>query len=436
MDLPEQTEAMNWEGASVVDPDGEPLGRCTGVFADVDTGATEWVTVAVEEHRRLFIPALDATETGGTLRVRFARGDVLAAPRVGDDEELSKADEVRLYEHYGVEHTSAASGSVLPSAASTATLTGAPQMDAGLDEGDDDLPPAQRAIDEVDAPDQASGLAAVPLPGEIPHSGPHSSLVQSEAPPTDELPAAPPLEARMVPPAPVVAAADPPPDPVPAPDLAEPSLVLPAVEPQPFSEPDRQVLRPAPAQPSPAGPLGSSAAPLAVIAGVVAVAGIALRAWELRARRRRRPSARAARAGRQAKIGSAAAVNTAARHLAGAAMVATDTASRTTRQLSEAASAASSTAARSGSTVTSTVSAIPPTVARRGRKARRSVSGGLWDAAAVGTAGGGYVLGAKAGRGRYEQINQQAQELANSPQIKALTDAVKDQGAGRRSSRR
>lgn len=408
MDLPDQDAAINWEGAVVVDRAGDPLGRCTGVFADVDTDAVEWITVAVDEHRRLFIPALDATESGGTLRVSFARGDVLAAPRVGDEQELSKADEVRLYEHYGVAHTSAASGSVLPIGVSTPSSgPAAADQHPGEPERAPE-PPVPHALTAVrptatsvyeTPPSTPAHLDEVPVPT-------RSSALTAPAP-VDPL-------AELDDPLPAVHAPEPvPPSPAPAPTIVEPG--------QGSAPPARPTLRSAPApMPSTGWTSASPAAPLAVVEGIVAAAGIALQVWELRARRRRRPSARAARASRQAKAGSASAVRTAAKQLTGVNAAA----ARTTRQLAGAASTATGSAARSGSAVTSSVAAIPPAVVRRGRRTRRSVAGGLWDVAAVGTAGTGYVLGAKAGRGRYEQIHQQAQEVAQSRPVKAVTEAV------------
>jgi hypothetical protein len=38
----------------------------------------------------------------------------------------------------------------------------------------------------------------------------------------------------------------------------------------------------------------------------------------------------------------------------------------------------------------------------------------------------GYVVGAKAGRGRYEQIRAGAQKVAENPQVQAAAGAVKD----------
>jgi hypothetical protein len=41
-------------------------------------------------------------------------------------------------------------------------------------------------------------------------------------------------------------------------------------------------------------------------------------------------------------------------------------------------------------------------------------------------AGIGYVLGARAGRGRYEQIKTSAQKVAGDPRVKAATDKATD----------
>ena len=113
MELPDRSQARSWEGKDVVDRDGQRLGRCVGVFADTATGVPEWLHVDVEGHVRSFVPALEAAETDGTVRVRFSRDVVLGAPGVGDDEQLSKAEEIELYRHYGVP-VEGGDGSVLP----------------------------------------------------------------------------------------------------------------------------------------------------------------------------------------------------------------------------------------------------------------------------------------------------------------------------------
>ncbi len=47
MGLPDRDRATSWEGLRVVDRSGEPLGTCGGVFADTETGATEWLDVSL-----------------------------------------------------------------------------------------------------------------------------------------------------------------------------------------------------------------------------------------------------------------------------------------------------------------------------------------------------------------------------------------------------
>jgi len=115
--LPERDVAKGWQGRLVLDQDGERLGECTGIFADTASGATEWLEVAVEGHQRCLLPALNALEVEGQVRVAFRRAAVLSAPHVGDDTELSKRDDIVLYRHYGVHYSAAASPSLLPTEA-------------------------------------------------------------------------------------------------------------------------------------------------------------------------------------------------------------------------------------------------------------------------------------------------------------------------------
>jgi hypothetical protein len=446
MQLPERTEARNWEGATVVDRDGDHLGQCVGVFADTDTGATEWLHVDVQGHRRCFVPALGATGEGDTVRVTFARAEVLAAPQVGDDLELSKGDEVVLYRHYDVKHTSTTTGSVLPTEA----------------DGDGDLTqdaPAQAA------PTQAMRAAGVAAQPDI-------------APLGDPLLAPPPAPPLISPPVGSVPAdlvveedpADPVAEPTP-PVAAAPPVTVPPVAPRSTTSSD-----------SSSSSSGSPFGPLAAVGAVIAAVAVVLRIRDARARKRRRPAARAARVGEQVRHGSASAVREAGKQLAIAEVVAARTSrevaakaatvppvvaarskdvrksaagrskqakksaagrteqvrksaagvgpmmdKRTRKSRKKARKTASSVpavvAART-ETARETVAAVPATVAKKGRRAKRSVTGTLWDLATIGAGGTGYVLGARAGRERYEQINQQAASIAASPQVETVLSKV------------
>ncbi len=442
MQLPERKEARNWEGVAVVDRDGDHLGRCVGVFADTDTGATEWLHVDVLGHRRSFVPALGATGTDDTVRVAFARADVLAAPRVGDDLELSKGDEVTLYRHYDVQHTSSTTGSVLPVEAD------------GDGDSRDESTMAMPAAAVAAEPDIAmAGDPLVATPPALPLSSPPVGSVPAD------------LLAEEDPVPPVTEPVPPVTEPAPPVTVEKPVLVPPVV-----SRPAAPRPQDRPSSSSTSGS-GSSAGPLAAVGAVIAAVAVVLRVRDARARKRRSPGARAARVTQQVREGSVAAAREAATSLAAAEVVA----SRATQQLaSRAASVPPVVAGRSKQvkksaagrgkqvkkgaagvgpsvakrTKTSrkqarrtagsvpaavaarteaargTIAAVPPAVAKKGRKAKRSVTGTLWDLATLGAGGTGYLLGARAGRERYDQINQQAASLAASPQVETVISKV------------
>jgi hypothetical protein len=113
MALPDRDEALGWLGKTVVDRDGAKLGRCTAVFTDDATGVPEWVGVRLGAVMA-FVPLLDAEEAGGRVRVGVKRDQVLSAPLLGSHERISEDQEAVLYRHYGIEHSRAASASLLP----------------------------------------------------------------------------------------------------------------------------------------------------------------------------------------------------------------------------------------------------------------------------------------------------------------------------------
>jgi len=116
MALPERNVAMGWVGKTVIDRDGAEIGACTGVFADDATDLPEWVWVELGGVS-VFVPLLDAIESGGMVRVAVVYADVVAAPPVGDSRRVSQEEEAALYRHYGIEYSKAASESLLPEAA-------------------------------------------------------------------------------------------------------------------------------------------------------------------------------------------------------------------------------------------------------------------------------------------------------------------------------
>jgi len=445
--LPERDVAKGWQGRVVLDQDGERLGECTGIFADAASGATEWLEVAVEGHRRCLLPALNALEVGGQVRVAFRRAAVLAAPHVGDDTELSKRDDIVLYRHYGVHYSASASPSLLPTGADL----GQPKTA--------DLPVPPTGKTDRDTPTQPQPLPSVlkPQPPLVePDTRPH--VVQAPTPVRRPTPAAP-TPVRAVPTSPVSPgptagstspqaspAPTPPPTPLPGPQAAADDL--PVAAPDPMPAPIRppapaQVAKPAQpvpvapkapvqgtaasragesspgwavhsqqAQPASSGPgaetPGSDAEPLGPLAGawasgapLAALAALAAAvAFGLRARDQRVAAGRATSAGRRGRPAP----------------------SRTR----------TAPAARRRTGSTAVTSARKPRVgaaagpAKHGGGVGRSVRRQLRRLATGGACAAGYLRGARAGRQRYDQLRTQAEQLAQHPQVQAARQAVTD----------
>jgi len=455
--LPERDVAKGWQGRLVLDQDGERLGECTGIFADAASGATEWLEVAVEGHRRCLLPALNALEVGGQVRVAFRRAAVLSAPHVGDDTELSKRDDIVLYQHYGVHYSASASPSLLPTGADpdqpkTADLPVTPTAKTA----DLPVPPTGKTDRATPPQPQPPPSVLTPQPPLVEaDTRPH--VVQAPAPSRRPTPAAP-TPVRAVPTSPVSPgptasstspqaspAPTPPPTPPPGPQAAadDPPVAAPRM-PAPIRPPaPAQVAKPA--QPVPAAPEapvqgtaanmagesspgpavlsqqahavssspgadapGSGAEPLGPLAGawasgapLVALAALAAAvAFGLRARDQRVAVRGRTCAGRRGRYA----------------------ASRTR----------TAPAARRPTSSTSGTSARKPRVraaagpAKHGGGVGRSVRRQLRRLATCGACAAGYLRGARAGRQRYDQFRAQAEQLAQHPQVQAARQAAAD----------
>ena len=522
MELPDRSQARSWEGKDVVDRDGQRLGRCVGVFADTATGVPEWLHVDVEGHVRSFVPALEAVESDGTVRVRFAREAVTEAPAVGDDEQLSKAEEIELYRHYGIP-VEDGDGSVLP--ASDATADGAAPAQttagtapvAGTSEDTSTAAAASSGADtsvaeaDADVDGRSStdtGVAPVPTPTS---SGATDDGLQTSAlsdadtvsggavtPETGEqLPVLDPAAASTPVPEEQVTYVD---EPEHFTDAGAEAAA--AAAPAAQEEPRPVLRRVPPASPPPASPAPSSSSgsdlsaltPLGAVAGVAAAVALVLQARERRQRRRNSAASRAGRLGDSLRAGSAVARASAGSTLAGvseaaeltrrsaatatgkaaraaakqqskaaaasrrsraqtataltaasktaaqqrkaaarkaahqrkAARASLAAASKTAAQQRKAAAASLAAAGSRSSSTGDSLAAVPRKVAKRGRKVRKSLARKLWNTVVLGAAGGGYVLGAKAGRERYDELAQVAAAVAESPQVQSATEAITD----------
>jgi uncharacterized protein (TIGR02271 family) len=106
MSTDEMTEAYDWNGRTVVDSDGEKIGKVDEVYVDSATGRPEWLAVhtGLFGMKTNFVPLQGASPSGGDVRIAYSKDQVKDAPGVNPDEELSDAEERTLWSHYGLDY--------------------------------------------------------------------------------------------------------------------------------------------------------------------------------------------------------------------------------------------------------------------------------------------------------------------------------------------
>lgn len=438
MDLPDKTQGKSWEGAEVVDRDGERLGTCVGVFADIDTDLTEWLQVDVAGHRTTFVPALDATELGERVQVRFAKAQVLSAPEIGEDVELSQREEERLYSHYGVAATTAESDSVLPvdvdAAAPAAAAAPAPRL-RRLPRPDAAAPAPAPAQTTAAAPTQSSASSAgAPLAGV-------AGLVlgvwfvlkalERRARRRNSPAARAERVRRQVGSSSAKAAKQ----------ASKQWATLPAA-----TAGTRKKVAGAASNASDAAARQGRAASGTLAAATAAatkaaskagsdvgssvddVAEKARKARKARQRKRMRRSATARLAALSGAAGKAAsdAGSSASGVSKKAAKVRTRRSSGPVRGLTRSTRRASGQAAGSVSAAPKKAKQGTRSVGKRIRKTKRSFARNFWQLVTLGAGGAGYVMGAKAGRERYDELAVIAGNVAEHPQVRSVTESVTD----------
>jgi len=99
-------QARKLKGQTLTGSDGE-LGTVHEVYADRSDGDPTFVTVKGAGSGLAFVPVAQAEMRGDDLVVPYDSSLVAAAPSVSEDEDLSPAEEDRLYAHYGLSGTGA-----------------------------------------------------------------------------------------------------------------------------------------------------------------------------------------------------------------------------------------------------------------------------------------------------------------------------------------
>ena len=98
-----QNDVRAWRGLTLVDRDGDKIGKIEDIYLDRSSGEPEWIAVktGLFGSNVSFVPIQDAAQEGDDIRAGYEKALVKDAPNVDPDGELSSEEERRLYQHYG-----------------------------------------------------------------------------------------------------------------------------------------------------------------------------------------------------------------------------------------------------------------------------------------------------------------------------------------------
>src|SRR3954453_20927276 len=102
------TDVTALHGSTMVDRDGDKIGKIDEIYEDAHTGRPEWALVhtGLFGSKSTFVPISGASRDGEQVRVPFEKAQVKDAPKVEPDGQLTTTEEQELYRHYGLDWNS------------------------------------------------------------------------------------------------------------------------------------------------------------------------------------------------------------------------------------------------------------------------------------------------------------------------------------------
>lgn len=99
-----ELDVRAWRGATVVDRDGERIGKLQDVYLDDATQRPEWIAVSTGWFgtKVSFVPLLGSLVDGEAITVAYTVHQVKESPHPAVDGHLDPDEERMLYEHYGL----------------------------------------------------------------------------------------------------------------------------------------------------------------------------------------------------------------------------------------------------------------------------------------------------------------------------------------------
>jgi uncharacterized protein (TIGR02271 family) len=104
--MPDVDTVRSWQGATMVDRDGDRVGTIDAIYVDDQSGQPEWalVNTGLFGTRSTFVPIAQATSSGDQVQVPYEKQLIKDAPRMDPDGHLSEAEEQELWRHYGLDY--------------------------------------------------------------------------------------------------------------------------------------------------------------------------------------------------------------------------------------------------------------------------------------------------------------------------------------------
>ena len=104
--MPDVDTVRGWQGATMVDRDGDKVGTIESIYVDDQTGQPEWalVNTGLFGSRSTFVPIAQASASGDQVQVPFHKQRIKDAPTMEPDGHLSEQQEQELWRHYGLDY--------------------------------------------------------------------------------------------------------------------------------------------------------------------------------------------------------------------------------------------------------------------------------------------------------------------------------------------
>jgi uncharacterized protein (TIGR02271 family) len=142
-------EFLERRGGTVIDRDGDKIGKLDEIYLDEQTDKPEWalVNTGLFGKKSTFVPLKDASTEGDDLRVAFDKATVKDAPRIDAEHQLSQSEESQLYSFYGLDYSESRSDTGLPEgeADTTGRDTSGPTTDDAMTRSEEELAVGKRS---------------------------------------------------------------------------------------------------------------------------------------------------------------------------------------------------------------------------------------------------------------------------------------------------